>query len=104
MLTQVLSGHGLFGAYLHRFRLSDSEECMFCNEVDTPQHTLFECRQHTNERTALEEELGRNIGVDNMVDLMLTWEDNWNRINGYLGRIINTKWERKRELERRNQE
>lgn len=32
-LTQVLSGHGCFPAYLHRFGILDSPNCWYCNSI-----------------------------------------------------------------------
>lgn len=42
-LTQILAGHCAFQAYLRRFQLSDSEQCMYCGFTDTAEHTFFEC-------------------------------------------------------------
>ena len=42
-LTQMISGHGCFQYYRHRFKVADSEECIYCNELDTAEHSFFEC-------------------------------------------------------------
>ena len=35
-LTQFLTGHGIFGNYLLRFGLIESDECWYCREPDDP--------------------------------------------------------------------
>lgn len=42
-VTQVLSGHGVFGSCAKRFRKTTSENCIYCGEIDTAQHTAFDC-------------------------------------------------------------
>jgi len=41
-LTQMLSGHGCFGSYLHRFHLLDSDACAQCGHApDDAEHAIF---------------------------------------------------------------
>ncbi|KAL0880860.1 hypothetical protein ABMA27_002043 [Loxostege sticticalis] len=44
-LTQVLSGHGCFGAYLFKIGREPTAECHHCHrcDEDTAQHTLASC-------------------------------------------------------------
>ncbi|XP_035790029.1 uncharacterized protein LOC118465706 [Anopheles albimanus] len=50
-LTQVLTGHGFFRAYLCRMGLIDSPDCTNCHGVpETAQHVVFECPRFANER------------------------------------------------------
>lgn len=43
-LTQVLTGHGCFGYYLHRFKLQDEDTCAQCSSTpDTSEHAFFRC-------------------------------------------------------------
>lgn len=42
--TQILTGHGCFGQYLHRIGRDDTPRCRHCTSlVDFAQHTLEEC-------------------------------------------------------------
>lgn len=53
--VQVLTGHGGFSAYLHRFHLKDSPSCVCdpsCEE--TVWHLLFECPRFSQDRMELE--------------------------------------------------
>ncbi len=45
-VTQVMSGHGAFNAYLFHMKLAESPDCTNCNRRgrdDNAWHTLFEC-------------------------------------------------------------
>ncbi|KAJ3634682.1 hypothetical protein MTP99_007628 [Tenebrio molitor] len=50
-MTQMLSGHGCFVAYLHRIGRSETAECWFCGgERDDAEHTLIACERWKSER------------------------------------------------------
>lgn len=44
-VTQMITGHGSFGEYLHRIGKVQTPRCPFCNEieVETPEHVVMEC-------------------------------------------------------------
>ena len=43
-ITQMLTGHGAFGSYLHRFKRRSSPACQLCeSQSDTPDHALYHC-------------------------------------------------------------
>nr|CAH7760151.1 unnamed protein product [Callosobruchus chinensis] len=52
--TQMLSGHGCFGAYLHRFGIRDGPECIYCGEEDDVRHTFFDCRRWDPGRSSVQ--------------------------------------------------
>ena len=58
-LTQLMSGHGNYAAYLHRFGIMDSGECAICQVEETPEHKFFECKATENHRRKLEKTAGR---------------------------------------------
>ena len=41
-VTQFLTGHGNFAAYLKRFGLRDDEFCPRCRVIDTPEHVIYD--------------------------------------------------------------
>lgn len=43
-MTQILTGHGCFAAYLNRIQKMDTNLCAHCDRglVDTSEHTLME--------------------------------------------------------------
>lgn len=64
-MTQILTGHGCFGRYLHRIGKENTNKCWHCNsQNDTARHTLSHCPAWNRERV----ELRGEIGVD------LSWE------------------------------
>lgn len=70
-LAQLLTGHGVFNAYLHRFSIIPSPECIYCSEaVDDVEHTIFICPQWDNYRLTICGMLGRPIGPDDVGPLL----------------------------------
>lgn len=54
-LTQIMTGHGGFSAYLYRFKLKDKPECKCgMGDDETVQHLLFECQIYEGIRCGLE--------------------------------------------------
>ena len=60
-LTQFLSGHGAFNAYLHRFKRRDSAECRYCDDMETVEHMVFDCPRWHENRHELQVEIDRMI-------------------------------------------
>lgn len=89
-LTQLLSGHGCFQAYRKRFNLTETEECLYCQLVDTVEHTFFECVRWENERREIENEMGP-ITPENIVNQMMENEGNWKAIGKFARIIIDQK-------------
>lgn len=59
-LTQMLSGHGCFRAYLHRFKHDDSPECPSCPGVtEDAEHVFFVCPRFNPQRDKLESVFGQ---------------------------------------------
>lgn len=43
-LTQMLTGHGCFGAYLHGIQKEPTEKCHHCGHImDDAEHTMYDC-------------------------------------------------------------
>ncbi|KOB77809.1 Non-LTR retrotransposon CATS [Operophtera brumata] len=60
--VQVLTGHGGFASYLHRFKLKDSSSCE-CdpNLEETVWHLLCECPRYGRDRMELEIEIQQKL-------------------------------------------
>ena len=92
-MTQILSGHGCFGYYLHRMALRDSAACMYGDSAsDTAEHTLLKCKRWQQQRS----ELVQCLGVDgltpqNIIPAMLSSEKEWNAVSGFVEAIMRTK-------------
>jgi len=69
-LTQLLSGHGCFGAYLHRIgKQPVGADCWHCgDDDDTAEHTLSWCFSWVLERV----ELKRALGMEEEIELPLS--------------------------------
>lgn len=89
-LTQFLTGHGTFQAYLHRFNLSDTEECLYCESVDDVGHTFFECIRWEEERKKIEDKMDR-ITPENIIDKMLENKEHWDMVKNTVRTILSTK-------------
>ncbi|XP_045504439.1 uncharacterized protein LOC123701072 [Colias croceus] len=72
-LVQVLTGHGGFAAYLHRFNLIDSPSCVCdssCHE--TIWHILFECPRFGGDRLSLEIQTQTQLSQESLPTIMET--------------------------------
>ena len=87
-LSQFLSGHGCFGAYLKRMNLADSDECRQCGNVDTAEHAILMCNRWSKDREEMEKQLDTTLTVDNVVPLMLKEERNWTMLEDLVKKII----------------
>lgn len=77
-LTQVLSGHGCFRQYLHRFGHAISPNCPNCpGTVETVEHVVFECPRFQSCREILLLGCGPDTSPDNLTDRMCQSEEAW---------------------------
>lgn len=90
-ITQLLSGHGCFASYLKRFSLKETDECWYCGAIDTPQHTFFECQQWAEQRMEVNAEVGTPLTDENIVDIMLESDNNWELIQKYIKAVLKQK-------------
>jgi hypothetical protein len=60
ILTQYLSGHGDFRAYLHRFALRPDSLCGVCSSPDTVHHRLISCPLFADHRSSFQELVGQS--------------------------------------------
>ncbi|XP_014219016.1 uncharacterized protein LOC106647225 [Copidosoma floridanum] len=71
-LTQFLSGHGQFDAYLHRVAVKASPRYVYCPAVvDTVEHTFFVCKRWHRECQQLVDKLGVTPTPENVISKML---------------------------------
>ncbi|XP_060536260.1 uncharacterized protein LOC132708142 [Cylas formicarius] len=89
-LTQMLTGRGCFEAYFKRFNLAETEECLYCINVDTVEHTLFFCPRWNMQRNIAEQILG-HISPDNLVEKMLESPTNWDHVCKMAKQILSAK-------------
>ena len=91
-LTQALSGHGCFIAYLRRFKKRDEEICCYWDfPMDTAEHALFVYAKWSVAREALGQAVGFELTPDTMVPLMLQSERFWTLIESFVTLVMKTR-------------
>lgn len=102
-LTQVLTGHGCFGAYLNRIGRENTPQCHHCDsDRDDAQHTLEYCPAWANERTALVSKIGGDLTPANVVRAMLHSAGAWKAMVTFCETVMTQKENEERERERAN--
>ncbi|KAJ8963205.1 hypothetical protein NQ318_018671 [Aromia moschata] len=102
-LTQMLSGHGCFAAYLHKFALIESDICWYCQERDDAAHTFLHCIRWTRERTIVETAIGETLSTENITNTMIDSKEGWDVIAQMAKGIISKKEEEERTRKRQLQ-
>jgi predicted RNA-binding Zn-ribbon protein involved in translation (DUF1610 family) len=102
-LAQALTGHGCFGAFLHRIGKKPTPACWYCGEEveDDAQHTLFECPRWDMERLQAAKTTSRWPEEDEFVNTMLASAAGWNAMNEMCQEILRQKEGDERRLEAR---
>lgn len=101
-LTQGLSGHGSFQKYVHKIGKSPTSACLYCEEDDTPEHTLFLCTKWALLREQTKYLVGEELRKDNIINIMLQNENNWNSVGNMIREIMKKKEEYERHLRAQN--
>ncbi|KAH8361318.1 hypothetical protein KR084_003797 [Drosophila pseudotakahashii] len=102
-LTQMISGHGCFKAYLHWFKHEPSPCCDHCGtaSIEDAEHALFICPIYARNRAEAESKTERFLTVDNVINCMLENQRNWDAVANMAAGIL--KDLRLREQSRRNE-
>jgi len=99
-MTQLLTGHGCFGTYLHRIRRSVTMACFHCDaRVDSVEHTLMECPAWRLERQELHDRINGDINLTNIVGSIVESGEVWNAFRRFAETVMSIK----EEAERRRQ-
>ena len=101
-LTQLLTGHGCFAAYLHRFQKITTSECLHCGaDVDDAAHTISDCPAWSEERNRLIDAIGvPTASPDTMVRTMLESREGWTAWAEFARTVMSKKEEADRERQR----
>ena len=88
-LTQMLSNHGCFRAYLYRFRHDESPECPAgCRVPVDVENVFFWWSRFAGERKELEEWLGSSLTPENIMEVMLETEENWTSVSSSVTAVM----------------
>lgn len=80
-LTQLLSGHGCFRQYLHKFGHAESPECPECAGVaETAEHVFFVCPRFAGARDDMMAVSGLDTTPDNVVQKMCSDPTIWSAV------------------------
>lgn len=96
-MTQFLSGHGYYKAYLKKMGITDSPECLYCTEVeDDAEHTFFDCQRWRTQRERLMSQVGE-IRPETILEVLLRNSQSWEKVRNFIKTVLVNK---KLELDR----
>jgi hypothetical protein len=98
-LTQALTGHGCFAAFLHRIGKEQDDRCWYCGDTDDVEHTLFVCEEWDGERLVLMKQTMHWPEKDNFAEIMLRSREDWEATASFVRCILIKKERRERERE-----
>ncbi|CAL1677347.1 unnamed protein product [Lasius platythorax] len=99
----MLSGHGCFRAYLHKFKHEDSPECLTCRGVDEDaEHVFFMCPRFSTPRSTWETALEGRILPENLVEAMLSSEAAWEATSSFAVEVLKDLRREERERKKKS--
>lgn len=91
-LTQLLTGHGQFNAYLFKMGLHSTPTCKYCSDkIDDAEHTFFECARWKDYRSSTEEIIGARLSPSSLVTSMVKHEGTWSAVATYAQQLLKDK-------------
>ncbi|GBP95656.1 hypothetical protein EVAR_67862_1 [Eumeta japonica] len=85
----MLSDHGCFWAYLHRFKHDYSPECPSCpGVIENAEYVFFECPRFNSQRDLLESILHQKIQPETVIEVMLSSRASWNAISTFATEVL----------------
>ncbi|RLU14697.1 hypothetical protein DMN91_013051 [Ooceraea biroi] len=104
-MTQLMTGHGSFGAFRQKIGKSRTAKCNHClSPADTAQHTVEICAAWMRERRELRSIIEGRITLDNLIVEMLKTEEKWKAVNTFATEVLRKKEEEERRREREQHE
>ena len=101
-LTQMLSGHGCFRAYLYKYKHEESPVCPAgCGVPEDAEHVFFHCARFGPNREELKEALGEFPTPEDLVSHMLRSDEAWAAVSSFASSVLK---ELRREERRRKEE
>jgi len=97
----VLTGHGVFAAFLHSIGRDATDRCYHCDDArDTADHTLRECPAWRVQRLSLVEKIGEDLSLAAVMRKMVESEEGWRAATSFAEDVMTLKEEAERERER----
>ena len=99
-VTQALSGHRCFGAYLFKYKKRSDLTCQDCGAgLDDAGHAFFHCTTYTEVWAQLQKKIGTLLETATLVEVMLRGPKTWNEIACYFRYVITNKREKEVEMQ-----
>ncbi|XP_075217908.1 uncharacterized protein LOC142322717 [Lycorma delicatula] len=93
-ITQLLSGHGEFEAYLQRIGRRASPLCRCCDLEDSVEHTIYQCQRWD----VVKQDVGLSwLSPEETVPYMLIGRAEWDKVLQLATSILKTKAREARE-------
>ncbi|XP_020297179.1 uncharacterized protein LOC109861783 [Pseudomyrmex gracilis] len=90
--TQMVTGLGVFGTFLHRIGRVGTPECEHCGvAVDTAAHTLEECTTWSEERAALHEAFGPDVSLPSVFRQAVGDLERWRTFLTFCEKVLRVK-------------
>ena len=85
-LTQLISGHGCFRDYLHKYKHVDTPFCLFCPEkVENARHILTECIRFDDIRSVFGP---CELSPERFINYMLQNKSNWEKAANFAAQAM----------------
>lgn len=102
-LTQAMTGHGSFAAYLFKIKKVESSNCFYCaSECDSVEHTLFVCPawERSSRILIMDLDIDDPLNWKILILHMLNNKEEWNLIAAFIRKIIEQKEKQERIMKR----
>lgn len=100
-LTQVITGHGCLGDYLHKIGKRQTNSCDHCGtRADTAQHTIEHCVAWSVERDEMKENVRQDLSLPALLKVMTDNKPAWNAEAKFAGIAMAKKEEAERARDR----
>lgn len=100
-LTQMMTGHGVFGEYRDKIGKSETAKCFHCpSPRDTAQHTMEICAAWDAERREMRRVIKGPLTLGNVVNEILEAEKKWEAFSNFCTKVLGKKEEEERRRER----
>jgi hypothetical protein len=101
-ITQVLTGHGLFGEYLLKIQREVTSICHHCQEEeDTAQHTLERCPAWEEPRRILHLTFGDRLAPEAVIEAMTRGQQELAAVRNYCEQVMLAKERAEKNREKR---
>ena len=103
-LSQVFTGHEVFGSYLARIGREATTECWFCGAPeDDVEHMVAKCPAWDDHRQRLVGVVGPDLSIRGLVTALLLGPREWSAVSRFSEAVLRAKEDHKREREKKSE-